>query len=84
MPSGEFYKRLETQDAGEDVARDNVKKIRLAYAKELAPKLRKHIRRKDLAPILGVSETTISNWCPETKDDEESSGDEKDASETGG
>lgn len=78
-----FYKQLEMKDTGEDVANGMVKKIRVAYAKEIAPKLRKLVKRKYLAPILGVSETTISNWCPDTKDEEESSGDEKTASETG-
>ena len=81
---GEFYRQLEMKDAGEDVNNGMVKKIRLAYAKEIAPKLRKLVKRKYLAPILGVSETTISNWCPDTKDEEESSEDEKAASETGG
>ena len=81
----EFYRTLESQDAGEDVETDKVKKIRLAYAKEIAPKLRKLIKRKYLAPILGVSETTISNWCPpEDGEKEESSEGEKEASETGG
>ena len=44
----------------------------MAYAKELVPKLRRFVKRKDLAEIFGVSKTTISNWCP--GQEEESSG----------
>ena len=60
----EFYRSLDTTGAGEQSNSSEAEKIRMAYAKELAPKLRRFVKRKDLAEIFGVSKTTISNWCP--------------------
>ena len=74
MTSGirEFYRPLDTTGTGEQSNSSEAEKIRMAYAKELAPKLRRFVKRKDLAEIFGVSKTTISNWCP--GQEEESSG----------
>ena len=68
----EFYRSLDTIGTGEQSNSSETEKIRMAYAKELAPKLRRFVKRKDLAEIFGVSKTTISNWCP--GQEEESSG----------
>ena len=68
----EFYRSLDTAGTGEQSNSSEAEKIRMAYAKELAPKLRRFVKRKDLAEIFGVSKTTISNWCP--GQEEESSG----------
>ncbi len=63
----EFYEQIESGEVSGDISSEDVRKIRLTYAKELAPKLRKFMMRKDLASVFGVSLTTMSNWCPDVK-----------------
>ena len=64
----EFYEEMGRADAKDGMDYTNVRKIRMDYAKELVPKLKKHMQRKDLAPIFGVLPTTTSNWCTPGKE----------------
>ena len=49
----EFYDGMEKTDAEVCTDHADVRKIRTAYAKELVPKLKKHMQRKDSHPYSG-------------------------------
>ena len=49
----EFYDEMEQMEAKDDADFAKVRKIRIDYAKELVPKLKKHMQRKDSHPYSG-------------------------------